>query len=203
MIFDIAAIVFVVLFSMYMMKKGGVKAILSLVSFVLAIIIATLCYPVLTEAVYATDLPASVENAIGDVLHEKGEEVGIEAIDAMPDFVRNSIEIDEEEVLDKMLDKATKDIARLVINVINFILVVIITKIVLAFLIGALDITTKLPVIHQLNSLVGLIGGVVISLGLVWLAVCAAGVVAASNPTVAEAVDGSWVVTIMSNIAPF
>ncbi len=203
MIFDIAAIVFVVLFSMYMMKKGGVKAILSLVSFVLAIIIATFCYPVLTEAVYATDLPASVENAIGDVLHEKGEEVGIEAIDAMPDFVRNSIEIDEEEVLDKMLDKATKDIARLVINVINFILVVIITKIVLAFLIGALDITTKLPVIHQLNSLVGLIGGVVISLGLVWLAVCAAGVVAASNPTVAEAVDGSWVVTIMSNIAPF
>ncbi|MBQ7875980.1 MAG: CvpA family protein [Clostridia bacterium] len=203
MFFDIAAIIFVVLFSLYMMKKGGVKAILSLVSFVLAIIIATLCYPVLTEAVYATDLPMSVESAIGDVLHEKGEEAGIEAIDAMPDFVRNSIEIDEEEALDEMIDKATKDISRLVINVINFILVVIITKIILAFLIGALNITTKLPVIHQLNSLVGLLGGVVISLGLVWLTVCAVGVVAASNPTVAEFVKGSYVVSIMSNIAPF
>lgn len=203
MIFDILAIIFVVLFSLYMMKKGGVKAVLSLVSIILSIIIATLCYGVITDALYTTSLPASVESEIGDVLHEKGEKAGIEAIDALPDFVRNSIEIDEDEVLDKIIDKATKDISRLVINVISFILVVIISRIILAFLVGALNITTKLPLIHQLNALVGLCGGIVISMVIVWLAVCVSGVVAASNPTVAEFVDGSIVVEIMSNIAPF
>lgn len=203
MIFDILAIAFVVLFSLYMMKKGGIKAILSLASLALAVIIGAMCYPVLTEAVYATDLPKGVEEAVEKSIREKGEEAGLEAIDAMPDFVRNSITIDEEAALEKVLDDVSDEIARLVINVINFVLVVIVTKIILAFLISFLNITAKLPVIRQIDQVIGLGCGIVISFTMLWLAVAAAGVAAASNVTVANAIEGSHAVSIMSNIAPF
>lgn len=203
MVFDIAALVFIVVFSFFMMKKGGVRAILSLTSLILSIIIASFVYPVLTEAVYKTPLPENVEEIVSEVLVEKGEAASWEAALAMPDFVRNALGIEAEETIAEIAEDITAKITKVVISVIIFLLVVVVTKFLLAFLIGALDIVTKLPVIHQINSMLGLGAGIVMSLVIVWALVAAAGVLAASNVTVAAWIEGSQVVSAMSNISPF
>lgn len=206
MIFDISAIVFAVLFSLYMMKKGGVKAILSLSSFFLSVIIASMAYPVVTEVLYSTPVCDYVEKSVEEALRERGDEATLDAldsIDAMPDFVRNSIEIQKNDTYEKIIRKATEDISRIILKVISFIAVVIVTKVILAILISMLNLTAKMPGIRQINSIVGLCGGVVISLVVVWLAVFVTGALSASNSTVADIVKDSHVVAFFGETAPF
>lgn len=205
MIFDIVSIVFVVLFSAVMMKKGGMKALLSLCSFVLSVVVASLAYPVLSDALYATALPENVEAAVMKMLEGDTDEVTDEKMEKIPDFVKNAINIEEEanNLHDKIMSDIAKQIARVVINASVFILAVIVTKLVLALLSGAVGVTAKLPVIKQLNGIVGLGCGAVTGIAVVWIAVAALSVAGTSNTAAAELLEGSHVAAIMSNIAPF
>ena len=66
-----------------------------------------------------------------------------------------------------------------------------------------MNFVTKLPLIHEIDSLVGFGCGLAISLIVVWLAVLLLGVLSSSNEVVAEWIEGSRAVGIMSNITPF
>ena len=95
MVFDIAAIAFVLIFALIMMKKGGMSAVLSLGGFVLSIVVASMLYPALTEAVYKTPLPENLEEIVSEVLvieTSADEKSDAQAVDAMPDFLKNLLE---------------------------------------------------------------------------------------------------------------
>lgn len=211
MYFDIIAICFVVLFSVYMMKRGGVKAVLSLTSFVLSVIVAVCCYPAVTDWIYQTTLPETVEERVYDMLEGDKEnasdaaidEDSIGAIDAMPDFVREHITIEKDKATDIIREKVAEDISYLLIKVISFVIVVIVTKLILAVLTSVLNITAKLPVLKQLNGIVGLLGGLIVSLLVVWVAVWAVNTLSLSNEAALKIAQESYVVEFMSNIAPF
>ncbi len=203
MIFDIAAAVFAVVFSVYMMKKGGMKAVLSLASFVLSVIIASSCYPVMTQKLYDTPLYETIKEKVYEKIAENGEEDELESIDAMPGFVRNSVLMNVDEAIGNMKQKIAENIANLILKAICFVLAVIATKIILALLIGVLDLCAKLPVIRQLNGLVGFCSGAVVSVLVVWIASCVIGVMATGNETCKNIAEESYVIDFMSNISPF
>lgn len=203
MIFDIAVVIFVVILSLVMMKKGGMHAILSLVGLVLSVVVAFSVYPVLSEVMYDTPLPGNLEVIVSEALMADESVTSLEAIDAMPDFVKNVINVQAEDAVNTMIEDVSKSVTRVIIDVITFILLIIVTKIIIALITGALNLTMKLPVLSQLNSLVGLLCGIVVSLVIVWLAVAATSVLGTSNEMVASWIEGSRVVEIFSDIAPF
>lgn len=200
MIFDIAAAVFVVVFSVYMMRKGAVKAVLSLVSFLLSVIIASSCYPVMAQKLYDTPLYDAIKEKVTQQMSEKSEEDELDSIDAMPNFVRDSVLTDIDGAIDSVKQKIAENIANLILKAICFVLAVIATKIILTILIACLDVVTKLPGIRQLNGLIGLCSGVVVSLLVVWIASCVISVGATGNEKCKSIAEESQVIGIMSNV---
>lgn len=203
MIFDIAALAFILIFSLIMMKRGGMCAMLSLGGFVLSIIVASMLYPVLTDAVYQTPLPENLEKIVSEVIVIDGDAESSESFDALPEFLRNALEDTKSTVVENITASLAKTVTRLIINIIIFVLLIIVTKLVISLLSGALNLATKLPVLHELNALVGFLCGLAVSLVIVWLAVMLAGALAASNASVARWIEDSYAVSIMSNITPF
>lgn len=203
MIFDIAALIFVLIFSLIMMHRGGMCAILSLGGFVLSIIVASMLYPVLTDVVYQTPLPENLERIVSEVIVIEGDAGAEESFDALPEFLQKALEDTKNTAVENITTSLAKTVTRLIINIIIFVLLIIVTKLVISLLSGALNLVTKLPVLHELNSLVGFLCGLAISLVIVWLASLLAGALAASNEAVAGWIDKSYVVSIMSNITPF
>ncbi len=201
MIFDIVAVVFAVVLSLVMMKKGGVKAALSLGSLVLSVFTASLIYPVITDAVYKTPLDENVETIVREAIAVENESSAAESFDSLPDFIKNVADIAENAVAEQITDAIAVAVTRVIINVVIFILLIIITKIVLAVLSGTIGILVKLPVLHQLNSLVGLCCGAATSLVVIYLAVILVSSLAAGNPTVAGWIENSRIVEFMSNTA--
>ena len=203
MIFDIAALAFVLIFSLIMMKRGGMRAVLSLGGFVLSIIVASMLYPALTDAVYQTPLPENLEEIVSEAIMIEGSEGGMEAFDALPDFLKNALEDTKSTAVESITASLAKTVTRLIINIIIFVLLIVVTKLVISLLSGALNIVTRLPVLHELNALVGFVCGLAISLVIVWLVCMLACVLAASNEAVAMWINESYVVSFMSNITPF
>lgn len=203
MIFDIAALAFVLIFSLIMMKRGGMKAILSLGGLVISIVVASLLYPALTDAVYKTPLPENLEEIVEQaIVMEDGEEA-FESFDALPDFIKKALENTHSTAMENITRSLAGAVTRIIINIIIFVLLILITKIVISLATGALELVTKLPVLNELNALVGFGCGLVISLVIVWIAVLLTGAVAASNEAVAGWIKDSYVVLVMSNISPF
>lgn len=203
MFFDIAALAFTVIFSLVMMKRGGMRALLSLGGFVLSIVVASMLYPVLTDAVYKTPLPENLEAIVQEALVTENSEDDMEAFDALPDFMKNIIEDTQNTVMESVSRTLAQTVTRFLINIIIFVLLIVATKLVISLLSGVMNIATKLPVLHELNSLTGLVCGLAVSLVIVWIAVMATGAIATSNQTVAGWIKNSYAVEIMSNISPF
>ena len=203
MYFDIAAIIFFVLFTLMMKKRGGIKALVSLSGLVLSVIIAMTIYPMLTEAFYKTDIPMNMENTITAVIEEKYGLVSFEALDAMPLFIQNALKGAVLEGAHELTLSMGEAVTKLAINVLMFVLVVVFTKLILALLVKGLDIVVKLPVLKQFNSLTGLLCGCVMSFVIIWLAAMLFGVVSASNEGIRSFTEGSYVIELMSGFVPF
>ena len=203
MIFDIVALAFILIFSLIMMSRGGMRAILSLGGFVLSIIVASMLYPVLTDVVYQTPLPENLEEIVSSVIVIEGDSEGTESFEALPEFLQKALEDTKSTAVENITVSLAKTVTRLVINIIIFVLLIVVTKLIISLLSGAINLITKLPVLHELNALVGFLCGVAISLVIVWLASLLAGALAASNEAVAQWIKDSYIVSIMSNITPF
>lgn len=202
MIFDIVAIVFVLVFSLVMMKRGGTRAILSLGGLVLSMIVASFLYPVLTDAVYKTPLPENLEAIVRETI-DVNDTYDAESIDALPEFIKNAIDTTATTVAEDVASAVAKSVTRTIISVVIFVLLVILTKLIIMFITGALNLVMKLPVLSELNMLVGFVCGLAISGIIVWLAVAFISSIGASNVAVAAWIEGSRVAEIMSNISPF
>lgn len=208
MIFDIAVIIFVIVLSLVMMNRGGMRAILSLGGLVVSMIVASMLYPMLTDGIYKTPLPENLEKIVKETVYSSNDkdaedEMATDDLDALPSFMKNAINNKKDAVIENVTDAVCASVTRIIINVMIFILLIILTKLIIAFISIGLNLTMKLPVLSELNKLVGLGCGLATSVVIVWLAVMFVSSVAASNATVAELIKDSYTVGIMSNISPF
>lgn len=203
MFFDIAALAFTVIFSLVMMKRGGMRAIMSLGSVILSVIVASSLYTAVGDFVYTTPLPENLEKIVSETIVVDADEESIASLDALPDFIKKAIEETGSSAMESITKSLSQSVTRIIINIITFVLLIVVTKIIISLLTRILELAVKLPVLSELNALVGLLCGLAISLVVVWIAVALTGAIGASNETVALWVKDSRVAEIMSNVTPF
>lgn len=85
---------------------------------------------------------------------------------AVGDYVRKLVEKSFEQKIQEgaiipLLNEVIKSTSTIIINIISFIIIIIATRLILSILSRALNIASKLPLIKQLNSILGMIAGAV------------------------------------------
>ena len=85
---------------------------------------------------------------------------------AVGDYVRKLVEKSFEQKIQEgaiipLLNEVTKSTSTIIINIISFIIVIIATRLILSILSRVLNIASKLPLIKQLNSILGMIAGAI------------------------------------------
>lgn len=159
---DLIFILVVTVFAVLGLKRGFIKTVLGLASTIISLILTALLYPPIANFVYDTGL--------GDSFAESFAELASGKMD-------NEI----------IIDAAATTASTVCINVISFLIVIIAIKILLSLLLKSLDLVSKLPVIKQANSALGLCVGIISGLLLSYIAI---GVI--SSLSYNGFLDASW-----------
>lgn len=164
------------------MKVGFIRTIFSLVSMILAVILTIWISPVMKDFLKSNEkfydgltyriekmLPFSTEKVVEE------EQEGLINEMKLPKSLKESLK--ENNTLEKQKELAantfqeyiSRYLADIIINALSFILTYIIISALLWVICMALDIISKLPLIHSVNKTAGLLAGCVQGLFVVWL----------------------------------
>lgn len=136
---DIILIAILIIFARLGAKRGLIKTLMGAVSTLLSLVLTALIYNPFSQMLYNSPVGEYVRGFVKRLFEEK---------------TQNGIII-------PLLDKAIETASMLIINIISFIIIIIAVKLILTFLSRFLNIAAKLPVIKQLNSLLGMFAGAV------------------------------------------
>ncbi len=134
---DIILIAVLLIFIRVGAKRGLIKTLFGAISTLLSLLLTAFIYHPVSQILY--------KSKVGDYVREFLEKLFEEKI-------QRGINI-------MMFDEAVETASILAINVLSFLVAVITIKLVLILISNALNITAKLPVIKQLNSILGMITG--------------------------------------------
>ncbi len=144
-------------------KRGLLKSLFSVISYVASIVLSFLFYPVLSELLMKTPLYTFLVEKIGE--NYLSGTAGSTAVSGGNFFAQ---------YLSSGIESATNGIAgavaQLIVNIIAFVLIVIICKIAIRLIGNTLNIFTKLPVIKQFNRLGGAVAGGLIGILILYIA---------------------------------
>lgn len=164
------------------MKVGFIRTVFSLVSLILAVILTIWISPIMKDFLKSNEkfnegLSNKIEKMLPFSTEEVVEEEQNNAIDEMklPKSLKqslkenNTIEKQKELAANSFQDYISKFLADIILNALSFILTFIIVSALLWVLCMALDIISKLPLLHSVNKTAGLLAGLIQGLFEVWL----------------------------------
>ena len=139
MILDIICAIILTIFISTGIKKGGVKAILEVLSFAVTIVAVMLFKDKITALIMSFEPVMKVIESLTEKLNGP-----------VPDLVAT--------VLPK--DALASSMVSIIVNVLGFVITYIIVNFILKVVLGVSDIITSLPIIRPVNRFVGgLVGG--------------------------------------------
>lgn len=146
MILDIIVIALIILAGFIGYKRGMVKIVFGIVSFLLALIIAFIIYkPVSDFIIQKTTIDEKIQDAVIEKLvAEEKEENNITILD---------------EVKNNTIKASAEEVSTLAVRLISLLAVFLITKLLLLFVKGAITLIASLPLIKQLNEVGGAVAG--------------------------------------------
>ena len=160
-------------------RRGLIRAVFSLVSFALSIILSIYLFPIVAEWIRNTQaytaLKAYIVRTMG--LEEVVQAHGVELIGSLPvpDIIRRALTEQNTPNIFQILNVYTIEeyiagfFAGMAINIISMVLVFIAVRLILGLLAGVLDLVSRLPVIRTFNRGGGLLFGVAQGVFIVWL----------------------------------
>lgn len=203
-------------------KKGLVKSLLELASFVLAVVLSFQLSPFVAEKAYGAFLEEQITTSIEEQTKEK---TNVDKIDltviAVPEFVVKiaeaagvdtdkikkqvtSYDLSSENMAEELEENVVKPVATGALTVISFIVLFILLSILFGILTELIAKVFKLPLIKSANRLLGALFGVGKGLLLIiLLASVFEFLFANGNGEMAEAVNSSKVMGLLENINPF
>ena len=136
----------VIIISIYIgAKRGLVRTLFTTLSTFISLILTALIYTPFSKALYNSPFGSYIKELTLSFFAEKFQNT--------PQH--------------PMINHAAETSSVLIVNIVSFVLVIIVIRIFLAFLFSILNITAKLPVIKQFNSILGMVigavGGILIS----------------------------------------
>lgn len=167
------------------LKKGFIKMVFSLVSTVIALLVAMLFSPMVAGMMKNNEaIVGFFDDKIGMIVDftpeeaeeatESGQESLIDSL-PLPEIVKESLI--ENNTVDNYMELQAQNfeeyvrrrITNVIINALAFVLTLVLAVIGLVILCNALNLIAKLPLLRQINSVAGLAAGAAEGLLLVWV----------------------------------
>ncbi|MBQ8798764.1 MAG: CvpA family protein [Lachnospiraceae bacterium] len=167
------------------LKKGFIKMVFSLVSTVIALLVAMLFSPMVAGMMKNNEaIVGFFDEKIGMIVDftpeeaeettESGQESLISSL-PLPEIVKESLM--ENNTVDEYMELQAQNfeeyvhrrIANVIINALAFVLTLVLAVIGLVILCNALNLIAKLPLLRQINAVAGLAAGAAEGLLLVWV----------------------------------
>ncbi|MBO5175959.1 MAG: CvpA family protein [Lachnospiraceae bacterium] len=177
-------------------RVGFVKSVFSLVSTIAVIIITILVSPIVTNMLKSSEkISGGIQSKLEQVIdlsgvaenlsseEEKdplafidGLELPASIKDTIKDSLSDTMEEKKEEATDFVGDKLNaletyicELLTNIVLNALGFFITFIVAAVGLAVLCFVLDLLSKLPVLHQINTIAGIVMGALEGLVILWI----------------------------------
>lgn len=150
---DFIVIAIITIFAIFGFKRGFLRSIIGMLSLIASIALAWMLYPIVTDLFTSLGFRNIVFEKIQDVMSSY---IGnAESISALPEFMRAAAS----EGTTEIIASTASALAETVVNIISFISVLIIARIVIWIAQKLLIAVSKIPLIGFVNKLAGLILG--------------------------------------------
>lgn len=176
MLLDIIFLAIIIACIVWGAKRGIIKTVLGLSSFIVSIIAALLLYEPFMDLVYSNPAIAAVIDGFKSNIAQ--------ALMPSPDYPTSSPELTEytdkipavfmallgNDIINKGTLAMATAVADAIVYLITIVIFIIVIKILVSLLFKVFGVAAKLPVIKQANGLVGGILGFIIGIVLCWIA---------------------------------
>ena len=176
---DVIVIGIIALFMYLGYRRGLIRTVFTLFSYVLAISLAIYLFPIVADWLMEMPLYTALKDYIirtmnlGDVVQYQSEDLIANL--PLPDIIRSFLHEHNTPNVFELLNVHTIEeyiaayFARMAINIIAKVAVFLIVKFTLSLLSGLLDLVSRLPIIKQFNQIGGMLAGFLLGLIIVWI----------------------------------
>lgn len=190
-------------------KIGFIKTALGLLSMVISISLASATYPLIADYLKEGTLGSAIEEKVEMSMREKAEKTEEESEEKKPDDeekmgllpsnVQKTIKEGAQTVENTVVETAAKAVSTLVINIISMVIVFVVVRVLMFIITHTLKFISKLPVIKNVNCILGGAIGAVYGVLIVYilLAVLAFNVAFGSGAGIIKPVKDSYVGSFM------
>lgn len=189
-------------------KKGFMRTVLALVSWIIILVVCNVATPMVTDfLIEETGIADTVGDAIAEKVNEVIAQSGVGELEQnLPEEIKNMLaegNINIEELLaangEAIVDATS--IVYTVVSIIAFVLVIVVTRVLLWITDKVLGIASKLPIIGSLDKLLGLACGAAKGILVCWivLAVVSVAVIPNVNVDFASMIQQSQLLTWLQN----
>lgn len=178
------------------LKKGFIYTVFSIASVILALIISSICTPIVSNALCENEkLVSYIAEKVGDVMpiesqeksdtknkkqnenEKNGTEKESDIIKNLPipekiktSLIKNNTPESYKNIMAKSFsDYINRYIAVLILNAVSFFVIFILIRIILWIITVLLNLISRLPVINEINKTVGLAFGLLQGIILIWI----------------------------------
>ncbi len=171
-------VIFLIVFGLFRgIRKGFVQTLYQALRWILCLILAQILYPYAADFLKQVGLfemmQKGIEESLEGLMSGSGNTSMIQSL-PLPDFLKDLLIQNDNSVVYEMLNVTTLAgyvsayLANMALNVLS-VVALLVVLLVISHLIGAaLNIITKLPVIHSLNALLGGVAGLALGVINVW-----------------------------------
>ena len=172
-ILDLAVLAVLLIGALIGYRRGAVRTLLEFVGFFVAALVAVWFSGIVAEPLFRGMFREKLVETVGAVLSENiGEAVSVQAeklMEMLPDYLANAVGLEKltemlqsavsgnaGKIAESIVDQAIAPVAVLLIRVLIGVITFILCKVVLRWIVKVCDLIAKLPVLKQLNGLLGL-----------------------------------------------
>lgn len=177
---DIFLVLFIFIISYLNYKKGLIKVIFKIFSFLIALVISFILFkPVSYFIINMTPLDENINSYVYNIVDShidhnyketnKTDNTNSSLPSAVISYIDKTVENTSSTVQNDIATEVTKNISSTIINILSFIIVYILARIILIFVNFVSDKISELPIIKQFNELGGLIYGILQSFLIIFI----------------------------------
>lgn len=158
----IVAILLLCIFIGY--KRGLTGCIIHILSFFIAIVIACLLFkPLSMIIINTTQIDENIQTSVVEMFDKEEDKKDEENEDKSPilKYITEEVENATADKKNEILNEAAKQVSVNIINVLSFIILLIVSRILLIFVRALANLITKLPLIKQCDKIGGIAYGIV------------------------------------------
>lgn len=198
-IFDIIVVAIIVINVYLCYKKGLVNLAVGLIAVVAAIILSVIFYkPVTNLVIENTDFDETIEKALVETFTSETQEGGQVRYVGILSYLEKELGNAVNDTKNEVIYDTAGAMAEKAINLIVFIAIFTIVRVVLFALTFVVDAITSLPILKQLDDVGGVLYGLIKSLLIIYVVLAIVSLIVGftANATIADAISNSYVTKI-------